>query len=899
MKLYEVHEGTILKHDWAPHRVIQEVLHHSFVKHHHHHNHNEGGHRSDSRGEDLRHLHSRGDGDDKRISYRDIRGIWTPEPERALLVRRSGCVIMCIYPVYAIILHDRVFLFNSDLCNKSDDLLQKLAAKTAAPPPKIPPPSSGSESQRPSFKPLQSAATTADGLELTDSAAPLEKVPPVTGADTESSSDSDQTYESSSSGLSDAKSGGIPDFLSLDAKALKMREKIAKKLAKSWQLMAASRQLSRIEAARMPVTALANIPRDSSASLGTPDRRKTSFFTARGSSLHHQDSLNTQPKHSQTDPAQRTRRSTSALEDECPPLPKSKSSDGLVLGGGKRQAPNLASRIKRSVKSSLRRRRTERVEVGEEGEWEGGGGERSISSASLALRGGWSRALHLSRGKSVAGLVEEGGVGVSSSSSAAAHSTRPRLPEHRSSPFLTLPSIEESHREVRGLAEDLAASSGVQIESRVASQETVKEETGEGEEQSGEGRELQEEQPVSAFIEKEAPPALSANLASSFSPPRPSEGQGDSPEKDVQEHEEETHQGGVEDSNKAASPSPPPPAMNHSVSSCGSEGGSRHRRPRVVPLETAILEILVLAMLGDVAGEMASLRDRHEKLAYRLARRSHSVSAVDCEALGTLREPLACLEARLEASSRAVSEVLSDRKELWSMQLTLKRANPQMLDSDGLITKKARRWMREAGIESAPMSLAHVLEFADGELSQNRLKVRRVARTVGNVETGMQLRLAVARNRLVFFELGAALVGIVFGVAGLVTGFLGMNVSLGGVEHDENAVYVVGGSLAAHTPDPERRKAATTFPVGVEQFQKGKGKGNGGAADSAGGGAAPAGPGGRTNLKPKEAAADANAEKAGGKLPPPEKVITPGEESYRPLYIHLQHKRLIVGPSAA
>uniref|UniRef100_A0A0G4FXN0 Uncharacterized protein n=1 Tax=Chromera velia CCMP2878 TaxID=1169474 RepID=A0A0G4FXN0_9ALVE len=90
-----------------------------------------------------------------------------------------------------------------------------------------------------------------------------------------------------------------------------------------------------------------------------------------------------------------------------------------------------------------------------------------------------------------------------------------------------------------------------------------------------------------------------------------------------------------------------------------------------------------------------------------------------------------------------------------------------------------------------------------------------------------------------------------------------------------------------HAPDPECRKAATTFPVGVEQFQKGKRKGNGGAADNAGGGAAPAGPGGRTNLKPKEAAADVNAEKAGGKLPPPEKVITLGEEGYRPLYIHL------------
>uniref|UniRef100_A0A0G4HKX5 Uncharacterized protein n=1 Tax=Chromera velia CCMP2878 TaxID=1169474 RepID=A0A0G4HKX5_9ALVE len=101
-----------------------------------------------------------------------------------------------------------------------------------------------------------------------------------------------------------------------------------------------------------------------------------------------------------------------------------------------------------------------------------------------------------------------------------------------------------------------------------------------------------------------------------------------------------------------------------------------------------------------------------------------------------------------------------------------------------------------------------------------------------------------------------------------------------------------------YAPDPERRKAATIFPVGVEQFQKGKGKGNGGAADSARGGAAPAGPGGRTNLKPKEAAADANAEKAGGKLPPPKKVITPGEEGYRPLYIHLQYKGLIVGPGA-
>uniref|UniRef100_A0A0G4ICI0 Uncharacterized protein n=1 Tax=Chromera velia CCMP2878 TaxID=1169474 RepID=A0A0G4ICI0_9ALVE len=102
-----------------------------------------------------------------------------------------------------------------------------------------------------------------------------------------------------------------------------------------------------------------------------------------------------------------------------------------------------------------------------------------------------------------------------------------------------------------------------------------------------------------------------------------------------------------------------------------------------------------------------------------------------------------------------------------------------------------------------------------------------------------------------------------------------------------------------HAPDPERRKAATTFPVGVMQFQKGKRKGNGGAADSAGGGAAPTRPGGRTNLKPKEAAADANAEKARGKLPPPEKVITPGEEGYRPLYIHLQHKELVVSPGAA
>uniref|UniRef100_A0A0G4GKE5 Uncharacterized protein n=1 Tax=Chromera velia CCMP2878 TaxID=1169474 RepID=A0A0G4GKE5_9ALVE len=96
-----------------------------------------------------------------------------------------------------------------------------------------------------------------------------------------------------------------------------------------------------------------------------------------------------------------------------------------------------------------------------------------------------------------------------------------------------------------------------------------------------------------------------------------------------------------------------------------------------------------------------------------------------------------------------------------------------------------------------------------------------------------------------------------------------------------------------YAPDPEYRnfKAASTFPVGVEQFQKGKGKGSGGAADSAGGGAASAGPGGRTNLKPKEAAADANAEKAGGKLPPPEKVITLGEEGYRPLYIFTSNTR--------
>uniref|UniRef100_A0A0G4GC83 Uncharacterized protein n=1 Tax=Chromera velia CCMP2878 TaxID=1169474 RepID=A0A0G4GC83_9ALVE len=105
--------------------------------------------------------------------------------------------------------------------------------------------------------------------------------------------------------------------------------------------------------------------------------------------------------------------------------------------------------------------------------------------------------------------------------------------------------------------------------------------------------------------------------------------------------------------------------------------------------------------------------------------------------------------------------------------------------------------------------------------------------------------------------------------------------------------------LRKHAPDPKRRKAATTFPVGVEQFQKGKGKGNGGAADSAGGGAAPTGPSGRTTLKPKEAAADANAEKARGKLPPPEKVITPGEEGYRPLYIYLQYKGLVVGPGTA
>uniref|UniRef100_A0A0G4HJ64 Uncharacterized protein n=1 Tax=Chromera velia CCMP2878 TaxID=1169474 RepID=A0A0G4HJ64_9ALVE len=76
------------------------------------------------------------------------------------------------------------------------------------------------------------------------------------------------------------------------------------------------------------------------------------------------------------------------------------------------------------------------------------------------------------------------------------------------------------------------------------------------------------------------------------------------------------------------------------------------------------------------------------------------------------------------------------------------------------------------------------------------------------------------------------------------------------------------------------RKAVTIFPVGVEQFQKGKGKGNRGATDSAGGGAAPARPGRRTNLKPKEAAADANAKKAGRKLPPSEKVITLGEEDY-------------------
>ncbi|PHJ25681.1 family mg2+ transporter protein [Cystoisospora suis] len=209
-------------------------------------------------------------------------------------------------------------------------------------------------------------------------------------------------------------------------------------------------------------------------------------------------------------------------------------------------------------------------------------------------------------------------------------------------------------------------------------------------------------------------------------------------------------------------------ARRKTVASDFSEGSGRQpgSPKNHLPFEFAALECIFFAAFQQLNSDILYLERKFAEVHRRTSKGTAEVSSVLMDSLHSLKEPVALYEDRVSAFDKAFDELLSNSADLHRMELTALHAKPDLYDDDPYM-------------DHVNPDLEILLEYFDQEMDQFKVRVRHLKEGIDNTERLISLRLSLMRNRLIQWELAAAVVSSGLAIGTCISGLFGMNLENG------------------------------------------------------------------------------------------------------------------------
>eukprot|EP01057_Protomagalhaensia_wolfi_P001250 Protomagalhaensia_wolfi_Nauph_80__1249@NODE_1737_length_1370_cov_23_848986_g1352_i0_p1_GENE_NODE_1737_length_1370_cov_23_848986_g1352_i0NODE_1737_length_1370_cov_23_848986_g1352_i0_p1_ORF_typecomplete_len439_score70_72CorA/PF01544_18/5_3e12DUF2207/PF09972_9/0_044_NODE_1737_length_1370_cov_23_848986_g1352_i0401356 len=193
--------------------------------------------------------------------------------------------------------------------------------------------------------------------------------------------------------------------------------------------------------------------------------------------------------------------------------------------------------------------------------------------------------------------------------------------------------------------------------------------------------------------------------------------------------------------------------------------------PRFIsfPLEFAMIELCVAAALSHINAQISGIERMLESANKHLLKKNPTVTRF--EELHFLKGPSQALVDRIMSLSKSFKDLLSSPEDLNNMELTKLYYRQDLYNDD------------------ANPNLEILLEFFEQEIDQLLVRIKSVTRSIDNAERLVNLRLSVTRNRLIFYELSAALLVVGLNFGSCISGIFGMNL-LNEYEESNNGFWL-------------------------------------------------------------------------------------------------------------
>ncbi|KFG40577.1 CorA family Mg2+ transporter protein [Toxoplasma gondii p89] len=196
-----------------------------------------------------------------------------------------------------------------------------------------------------------------------------------------------------------------------------------------------------------------------------------------------------------------------------------------------------------------------------------------------------------------------------------------------------------------------------------------------------------------------------------------------------------------------------------------SNGQDGSATPHPLPFEFAALECIFFAAFQQLNSDILYLERKFADTRQKTSKNTE-ISSILMEGLHSLKEPVAFYQDRVHAFDKAFDELLLNSADLHRMELTKLHRNPDLYGDD-------------PNRDQVNPDLEILLEYFDQEMDQFKVRVRHLKEGIENTERLISLRLSLMRNRLIRWELAAAVVAAGLAIGTCISGLFGMNLENG------------------------------------------------------------------------------------------------------------------------
>eukprot|EP00921_Rhytidocystis_pertsovi_P010595 GHVQ01017051.1.p1 GENE.GHVQ01017051.1~~GHVQ01017051.1.p1 ORF type:complete len:616 (+),score=96.34 GHVQ01017051.1:706-2553(+) len=186
------------------------------------------------------------------------------------------------------------------------------------------------------------------------------------------------------------------------------------------------------------------------------------------------------------------------------------------------------------------------------------------------------------------------------------------------------------------------------------------------------------------------------------------------------------------------------------------------------PFEYQAIEYLISASLDHLNRDISFIESQFEAINSKV-RKKLSPSSLLLEGLHNVKDPIAAYGDRVAAFDKVLNELLSNSLDMSRMALTKYFYNEDLYDASTTVpTPCLDSGVRQ--IETPDPDLEILLEYFDQEMDQFSERVRHMREMTNNTERLIGLRLALMRNKLIYWELAATVLATGIAIATCLSG---------------------------------------------------------------------------------------------------------------------------------